>query len=1036
MLSRGGRIGLALVLANTLGVSALAGYPECGQPIITPSPLGTGLVFDVTNTDLPSGTCTPRIAVLLHEGGSVDIWLFYPCSGASFEIYSGPGLRKDENTLSALCGAGWAYLYTPRTSPSALAKQAEASAVSSPVSGQASQGSLLADVNGDGNADTINLISTGLSVQLLDGSGNVLATKQSAVGFTPTPFNSHVIAADFNGDGKLDLAVSYAGDSSTNLGGTVFVLFGNGDGTFGAPQSLNAGPTPLPIAVADFNKDGKPDIVVATLTGNNVSVLLGNGDGTFRAPVAYAAGLPVGPTGQIQGAVRSIVALDLNGDGNLDLALAGGNQVSVLLNSGNGSFGQPLVTPVSYSPVYLAYADLNHDGKLDLAVAGSQNAIILLFGKGDGTFQPPTAYAAGNQPASLGIVPATDSSTFLITADQFTNATWFTVLAPDGTSSAPSLSPLVGMPNGIAAADLNGDGIPDVVVSGGLSVGGQPAGLAVLLTNGTQFASPVGYAAPGSQGVAIGDLNNDGKPDVIVAGAPSVSVLLGNGNGTLKAPTSTTINQGAENVVLGDFNHDGKLDAAVAAFGSPPGSGPDTGGVVVLLGKGDGAFQPPTTLSTGSARVLWVATADLNGDGKLDLAAVLGAADRSIQPVQLAIFLGQGDGTFAPPLTMKLQVNVFARSAVAIGDLNGDGKLDLAVSSDQNGADILLGNGDGTFHEIAQPAAYLLLSGVALADIDGDGKLDLLTIADDGAYLLGNGDGTFRAAQHVVSGLSPVAIVVAKITGSLTPAVAYADQHTGVVALRLLPAQSGAAPVLISGSVANGATYLGGGLVPGSWAQVKGTGLSNVTRTWGASDFAGLGNNLPTSLSGVQVLVNNLPAAVDYIDSAQVNFQVPNGISGTASVQVINNGAASNTVTGTAASVSPGIFPVAVNGTNYPAAVFTDGKLAGDPSAGSAFRAAKPGEAVQLYATGLAVTPAGVISTQQSISGVTVTIGNAPAIQPSFAGLVAVGEFQINFNVPDLPAGSYPISIAVNGVSSPGSINSSPPGPIVLPIQP
>jgi len=236
----------------------------------------------------------------------------------------------------------------------------------------------------------------------------------------------------------------------------------------------------------------------------------------------------------------------------------------------------------------------------------------------------------------------------------------------------------------------------------------------------------------------------------------------------------------------------------------------------------------------------------------------------------------------------------------------------------------------------------------------------------------------------------------------------------------------------------NGATYLTGGLVPGSWAQVKGTGLSGVTRIWGSDDFKGLGNNLPTNLSGVQVKVNNLLAAIYYVDSGQVSFQVPDGISGTASVQVINNNVPSDTVTGAAASSSPGIFPIIVNGTNYPAAVFaSDSMFAGDPSAGSVFRKAKAGEAVQLYATGLAITPAGVVPTgSPGVNGaVTVTVGSA-IIQPSFAGLVAVGEFQINFNVPNLPAGSYPISITVNGVSSPATINSNPPGPIMLPIGP
>jgi uncharacterized protein (TIGR03437 family) len=257
---------------------------------------------------------------------------------------------------------------------------------------------------------------------------------------------------------------------------------------------------------------------------------------------------------------------------------------------------------------------------------------------------------------------------------------------------------------------------------------------------------------------------------------------------------------------------------------------------------------------------------------------------------------------------------------------------------------------------------------------------------------------------------------------------ADAGDHVYTASYVLTPAGS-TAPVLTSGSVANGATYIAGGLVPGSWAQVKGTGLSNATRIWANSDFNGLGNNLPTNLSGVQVTVNNLPAAIYYIDSGQVSFQVPNGVSGTASVQVINNGAASNTVTGAATNVSPGIFPIIVNGTNYPAAVFTDGKIAGLD------RSAKAGEAVQLYATGLAVTPAGVLPGSQGVSGVTVTIGSA-TVNADFAGIVAVGEFQINFKVPSLAAGSYPISITVGGVSSPATIDSNPPGPIVLPIGP
>jgi len=253
-----------------------------------------------------------------------------------------------------------------------------------------------------------------------------------------------------------------------------------------------------------------------------------------------------------------------------------------------------------------------------------------------------------------------------------------------------------------------------------------------------------------------------------------------------------------------------------------------------------------------------------------------------------------------------------------------------------------------------------------------------------------------------------------------------------------ITAQPQAAPKLTSGLLANGATYVSGGLVPGSWAQVQGTGLANVTRIWTGFDFLNLGNNLPASLSGVQVMVNNLPAAVYYVSPTQINFQVPTGVSGTASVQVINNGTASNTVTATSSASSPGLFPVVLKGVNYPAAVFAlSGGYVGDPSV-AGFRAAQAGNHIELYATGLVAEPSGVIPTASGISGVTVTVGNV-TVPADFAEQTPyVGEFQINFTVPQqfasMPAGNYPISISLNGVSSPTTINSNPPGQIVLPV--
>jgi uncharacterized protein (TIGR03437 family) len=156
-------------------------------------------------------------------------------------------------------------------------------------------------------------------------------------------------------------------------------------------------------------------------------------------------------------------------------------------------------------------------------------------------------------------------------------------------------------------------------------------------------------------------------------------------------------------------------------------------------------------------------------------------------------------------------------------------------------------------------------------------------------------------------------------------------------------------------------------------------------------------------------------------------------------VQLTNNGTASNVLTAATATSSPGIWPIAVKGTNYAAGVFLDGKFAGDPAIASRFRKARPNDEIQLSGTGLAPSPAGVPVNFQPVSGVTVSIGNI-TVPADAAGLVAVGEFQINFAVPptfaSLPEGNYPLTITVNGTSSPATINSSPPGPLVIPIQP
>jgi uncharacterized protein (TIGR03437 family) len=299
------------------------------------------------------------------------------------------------------------------------------------------------------------------------------------------------------------------------------------------------------------------------------------------------------------------------------------------------------------------------------------------------------------------------------------------------------------------------------------------------------------------------------------------------------------------------------------------------------------------------------------------------------------------------------------------------------------------------------------------------------------------------------SGLTNAAIFDLKINATTGVTAAFTFGRGVFV---MLPA-SAQPPQITSGprSPANGATYVAGGLVPGSWAQVQGTNLSTVARTWNDADFVGLGNNLPTKLSGVEVKVNGVAAAVYYVSPTQISFQVPSGIlngaagtvlvSNPVNVQVFRDGVASNIVSTTGTSSSPGIFPVIVNGKNYPAAVFLDGVLAGDPANGPSFRNARPGDVIQLFATGLFRTQGGIAAQSATYTDVTVTIGDA-VVPADAAVLVGPGEFQINFRIPQqfasLPEGDYPISIQYGGpigTSSPVTINSDPPGPMLFPIR-
>jgi hypothetical protein len=511
-----------------------------------------------------------------------------------------------------------------------------------------------------------------------------------------------VAVGDFKSDGLMDLAVANYGS------GNVSVLLGNGDGTFQAPRNFAAGTDPISVVVGDFNGDGIPDLAIANYFTNNVSVLLGNGDGTFQAGRTFAT----------VGAPLSIAVGDFNGDGQLDLVTTNltFDNVSVLLGNGDGTFQAAHDFPAGSNPQSVAVGDFNGDGRLDLAVADyvfGNCSVSVLLGNGDGTFQAGRTFPAG-----------------------------------------------VGF-GSVAVGDLNGDGVPDLAVADSGDPLGRTSGVSVLLGNGDgSFQAARAFAAGSSpQSVALGDFNGDDRLDLAVAndfsGGGSVSVLVGNGDGTFQPPRSFTTGVDPASVAVADLNGDGRLDLAIADSGGRFGVG---SAVTVLLGNGDGTFQASPTFAAGSGP-LSVAVGDFTGDGRLDLAVANDFSD------DVSVLLGNGDGTFQAQRTFATGSGSYS---VAVGDFTGDGRLDLAVANYfSNNVSVLLGNGDGSFQDARTFAAGPNPRALAVGDFTGDGIPDL-AVANDPysgngsgvSLLLGNGDGSFQTPRTFAAGPRPVSVAV------------------------------------------------------------------------------------------------------------------------------------------------------------------------------------------------------------------------------------------------------------------------------------
>ncbi|WP_367155496.1 FG-GAP repeat domain-containing protein [Methylomonas sp. HYX-M1] len=602
---------------------------------------------------------------------------------------------------------------------------------------------IFTDVNGDGISDaaSANEPTNNISIYFGKGDGSFDASTAVPTGIRP----QRIQAGDFNRDGHIDLVTANLGDPFAGVG-DVSLLLGDGSGGFAAPQSVSIGKLPFDVAVADFNRDDKPDLAVADYDyeTQTIALRLGNGDGSFQPIQTF----PVPELAQ------SLAATDLNGDQNPDLVSNG----AVLLGDGAGGFLPASRFPLGAPPYLVRVGDLNADSKPDVVLAsGGSNNVSVLLNQGDGSLAPPRYYQTGNNPAEVSIVDLDgDDKTDLLVSNSYDDHLSLLYGKGDGYFSGLPAYPttdgtgyILGALDSVAA-DFSGDGIADLLVANH----SQQAALLLGLGQG-RFDSPTLLPRP-IDGVKVvsGDWNGDGKRDAAFLNSgsyPNLLISLGQGDGSFTD---------AETIALPEPNYSANqfLTSARLNNDSYPdliATDPTHNSLSLLLGNGAGSFTLQPALAVGVVPVA-VASADFNGDGKPDLAIAHYGDNESAPNGSLQLALGNGDGSFQAAQIVR--ADVIAKS-LATADFNLDGKLDLAAiigSNNQDDIEFFAGQGNGGFAGSQALGLNLgSLAGLQAADADRDGKPDLgfsISSSSRAAGLRGNGDGSFTFSGFISLG--------------------------------------------------------------------------------------------------------------------------------------------------------------------------------------------------------------------------------------------------------------------------------------------
>jgi hypothetical protein len=525
------------------------------------------------------------------------------------------------------------------------------------------------------------------------------------------------------------------------------VGFGVAQGPLLPAAEYPTGESPHSVVSLDLDGDGALDLAATCHVSGELATMLGRGDGTF-APAALA---------QVGDHPAALATGDVNGNGFPDLVAVNweSDDVSVVFGSGDGTLGAALQIGLGDHPIGLALGDLDLDGSLDLAVASNQSdELVLLFGTVSGMLVPEATLPVGDSPRSTAI---TDVDLDGLQDLLFVDGDGLSVRLGLGDGVlAPALLYADSALDLCFAADLDVDGDPDVAL---LRKYTDDVDLLQGQGDGTFLPLPSLKPNKKPSSVAVADLDADGWADLVVPNyfPDDASVFLGTGGGLfVESLVAVDVAGGPQGVATGDFDADGHQDFVTAASGNDS--------LSVRLGLGDGTFQVPPLVQKSGLGAGELVISDLNDDGASDFVVLNGFGSKAID-----VILGQGDGSFAA--AVELELGGLPRSVV-VEDFTGDGHPDPCVSGSSFVTKLFPGRGDGTFgNPLAVPGIGYPLE---TADLDGDGDLDLVSPAASGfTTSLNAGHGMFPTfAYQPLLAATPDGLTLGDFDGDGAPDLA------------------------------------------------------------------------------------------------------------------------------------------------------------------------------------------------------------------------------------------------------------------------